>query len=185
MSTYFIDTIAGKAKSSTAYQGSWYLNANYSPGSGDRTYAPNLWTLDTTFMNVNASSLVSSNANYFAMVAPVQGLYSFTHHIRVSGSVSSPIEIWSYLALHIYNGTTYSALGSGVPLAQRPSFFQSTFATSTTNVVHTPSCVLELKMGDTVAPWFGCSGTGYSVQGASSLASASTRFTVSLLKQTA
>lgn len=181
----FADTINGKARLQKVYQASWLLNANYSPGSGDRTFAPGLWTLDNTFMNVNANSLVASNANYFAIGAPVQGDYSFTYHIRVSGNVSSSIDIWSYLALHNYNGISYTALGTVPPLSQRHSFFQSTFTSGSTNVVHTPSLIIELKAGDIVAPWFGCNGTSYSVQGSSSLTSASTRLSVALLKQTA
>lgn len=184
-SSFFADTLVGKSKQPTVYQGSWFLNANYSPGTGDRTYAPGQWTLDSSFMNTNATLLLSSNTSFFAAVAPVQGIYSISNHIRVSGNVTSPMDVYSYLAFHVYNGTSYTALGSPVGLAQRPSFFQSTFGTTTTNIVHTPSIVQELKAGDTVAPWFGCNQTNYSVQGAASLASASTRFTVTLLKQTA
>jgi len=177
------------------YAGTWYVNNAPALSGSDLTFTPSQMTIDTASPNINASALLSGNTSYFAIAAPVTGVYAFcftsrgnTGNLTFSGSQVFQTAVWTYIGLHKYNGTNISNLGTAPPVQNRPGMQQMTYATpssnNTTYVFHqsaTPTILLSA--GDIVAPWIG-GGIGNSA-GSLDVSTSVNKLTVTLLKQTA
>lgn len=189
MSSIQLTTISGSANNAVQYSGKWLLNTNVTGSSGDRTFTPAQFTLDSTHKNVNAAALLSANTTYFAIQFPVQGEYvvTFGHRGSLPIAANTNYDVWSYIGAHVYNGTNYAALGTPPSLGRRHSNLQNTWTNATANsqtwvVHHTPCITKEYNKNDVVAPWIGSNSSSYSAVGSSS--EPVTFFEVTLLKQT-
>ena len=191
MSTSTLGTIIGEPKQGITYAGRWYVNANVSTNtSGDRTLTPSQMTLDTSFNNVNANALVSSNTSGFAIQLPVQGIWAILWMTRgnVTVPATSTQDVWTYIGMHTYNGVSNKSIGSAPDISFRHAMLQNTWSNPTTGsfstfAQHCPTITEEFKAGDIIAPWYGLSTTaGYVLNGGEN---SGTQLTVVLLRRTA
>jgi hypothetical protein len=175
------------------YSGTWYVNSGNTLSGPDQTFTPSQFTLDTSVPTINAAMLLNPSTSYFAITAPVTGIYAFVWTTRGStgplttGSTFQTI-VYTYVGAHVLNGTSIANLGSQPGVNYRPGMQQMSYTTasgnSTTLSFH-QSCTptIYLKAGDVVAPWIG-GGNGNS-SGSMDTSLSTNKFSVTLIRQTA
>lgn len=192
MSANTIGAILGEPRQAITRSGRWFVNTNVS-ATGDKTITPAQMTLDGNYLNANAQSMLSSNTSYFAFQFDIQGEYAITWNVRstLNSPANTQSDVWTYLGVHTYNGSVMSALGTAPPLGARHAAQQGTWTNASGNSVtnvpqQTVTITQEYKVGDIVAPWFGCglaSGASFNIAGQSN--ASLTAITCSLLRRTA
>lgn len=192
MSTILLDKIIGAGKQQTAFAGQWYLNGNITrASSGDYEYTSSNFTLDPTYANVNASSLLTPGTT-FAVTAPVQGIYAIKWNHRgifnVNGTATNIYAV--YLSGHVLNGVSYSPLGTTATISRRPAevdtWISNTQTATFSPLIHnTITCIEEFKTGDTIAPCVYFQTNNCVSVGDANVNSKLTTFSIVLLKRTA